>query len=46
MTNLNPMGGEPSAGPHTDAAYNTFVKDFSELKGWKWELQAHHRCRT
>jgi hypothetical protein len=29
-----------NAGPHVDGTFHTFVKDFCESKGWKWELQA------
>ena len=29
-----------NAGPHTDGTFHTFVKDFCESKGWKWEPQA------
>jgi hypothetical protein len=28
------------AGPHTDATFHAFVKDFCDSKGWKWEPQA------
>jgi hypothetical protein len=28
-----------NAGPHTDATFHAFVKDFCESKGWKWEPQ-------
>ena len=29
-----------NAGPHIDATFHAFVKDFCELNGWKWEPQA------
>jgi hypothetical protein len=29
-----------NAGPHVDGTFHTFVKDFCESNGWKWEPQA------
>jgi hypothetical protein len=29
-----------NAGPHVDATFHTFLKEFCDSKGWKWEPQA------